>query len=77
MADEARSLRSCFIQAEAKRKTLEVTRDTNSATFQENLISVVSAYEECLKIIDQVSLISQNESLDDVSSGTFSRSMCT
>ena len=69
MANEARSLRSCFIQAEAKRKSLEVSRDTNSATFQKNLTSVVSDYEECLKIIDQVSLISSNESLEDVSSG--------
>ncbi len=69
MAKEPRSLQSCFIQTETKRKSLESSRDANSASFQENLKAVVSNYEECLKIIEQVSLISPKESVEDVSSG--------
>lgn len=42
--------------------------DTNSATFQENLSKTIATYEECLKVAEQVSLFSPNETLEDISS---------
>lgn len=67
MDDQARSLRAVF--AEATRKQSQLTGDTNSTAFQENLSSAITTFEECLQIASRVSLFSPNETLDDVSSG--------
>jgi len=69
MTNESPTLRTCFEDAEAKRKVLETAFDSNSATFQENLTSAIEKYEECVKIAAQVSFFSPNETLEDVSSG--------
>lgn len=69
MSEQSPTLRVCFEEAEAKRKTLENAFDSNSADFQENLTSAIEKYEECVKIAAQVSLFSPNESLEDIASG--------
>ncbi|KAK5146259.1 type 2A phosphatase-associated protein 42 [Cryomyces antarcticus] len=69
MTEQPQSLRSVFTDGETKRKELESSWDTNSATFQENLTAAITAYEECLRIADRVSLFSPNETLEDIASG--------
>ncbi|KAF2143651.1 uncharacterized protein K452DRAFT_267914 [Aplosporella prunicola CBS 121167] len=69
MEEQPQSLRALFGDAESKRKELENSYDSNSATFQRNLMSAIATYEECLKVADRVSLFSPNETLEDVSSG--------
>ncbi|KAF2838658.1 type 2A phosphatase-associated protein 42 [Patellaria atrata CBS 101060] len=68
MAEESRSLRNYFLEAESKRRDLEFSWDTNTSTFQEKLTSAITTYEQCLKAADQISLFSSNETLDDISS---------
>ena len=66
MADEDRSLRSIHEEAEQKRNTVENSFASNSTTFQENLLSAIQLYEQCLNIADRISLFSPNESLEDI-----------
>jgi immunoglobulin-binding protein 1 len=69
MAEEQRSLRTVFSEAEAQRKRLEAFASNTGAAFQENLAAAVEAYRESSRIADQISLFSPNETLDDISSG--------
>lgn len=67
MADsEQRSLRSVYSDAEGKRQSIENSFDTNSASFQDSLTTAIQLYEECIKIAEQISLFSPNESLEDI-----------
>jgi immunoglobulin-binding protein 1 len=65
---EPQNIRSLFMTAERAREQLAASYDTNSETFQENLTRTIATYQECLKLADQVSLFSSNETLEDVSS---------
>lgn len=69
MAEENRSLRSVYDDAEKKRSTIESSFDSNAASFQDNLTAAIQLYEECIKIADQISLFSPNETLEDITTG--------
>ena len=69
MADESRSLRSVYDEAEQKRNTIENSFDSNSSAFQENLLSAIQLYEQCVTIANRISLFSPNESLEDIGTG--------
>ncbi|KAH9845012.1 TAP42, component of the Tor signaling pathway [Teratosphaeria destructans] len=66
MADEPQSLKATHVQAEQKRNAIEISFDSNSSTFQENLLSAIQLYEQCLSIADRISLFSPNETLEDI-----------
>jgi hypothetical protein len=68
MAEQPRSIRALFLESERAREALASSYDTNSPAYQENLKNAIDTYEECLKLSEQVSLFSPNESLEDVSS---------
>ena len=68
MANEDRSLRSVYEEAEQKRTTVENSYDSNSSVFQENLLSAIQLYERCLILAGRLSLFSPNESLEDIAS---------
>lgn len=68
MADETRSIRAVFADAEQKRAILE-NAPYNSSTFQDSLLAALTLYEQCLSIADRISLFSPNESLEDITSG--------
>jgi hypothetical protein len=63
------SIRTLFESAEQKRKDLEASWETNTATYQENLAAAISTYDDCLKLADRLSLFSPNETLEDLTSG--------
>lgn len=65
--EEQRSLRSVFNDAERKRLTLEGAYPGNSPSYHEDLAAALKTYEECLQIIDKISLFSTNEGLEDIS----------
>lgn len=69
MADENRSLRSVYNDAEKKRSTIESSFDSNAASFQDSVTAAIQLYEECLNIASQISLFSPNESLEDIATG--------
>jgi immunoglobulin-binding protein 1 len=68
MSEQPQSLRALYESAERARKELATSYETNSPIFHENLSKAIATYEECLKISEQISLFSQNESLEDISS---------
>ena len=68
MAEEPRSIRVVYSDAEQKRSTIEKAFDSNSAAFQENLLAAIQLYEQCLNIADRISLFSPNETLEDIAS---------
>ncbi|KAM0717087.1 hypothetical protein Q7P37_006939 [Cladosporium fusiforme] len=67
MADEPRSIRSVYDDAEQRRNILE-NSPSNSSAFQDNLLAALQLYEQCLSIADRISLFSPNESLEDITS---------
>ncbi|TKA39148.1 hypothetical protein B0A55_13666, partial [Friedmanniomyces simplex] len=66
MADDTRSLRSVYVEAEQKRTAIESSAYSNSSAFQENLLAAIHLYEECVNIADRIALFSRNESLEDI-----------
>ncbi|USP75975.1 uncharacterized protein yc1106_03249 [Curvularia clavata] len=68
MSNEPQSLRGLFSKAEKAREELSSSYEPNSPTYQEKLSTTIATYEECLKVAEQVSLFSPNESLEDISS---------
>lgn len=68
MADESQNVRGLFLTAERVRRILSSSYEPNSPAFQENLRMTIATYEECLKLAEQVSLFSPNETLEDISS---------
>ncbi|KAK4126223.1 TAP42-like protein [Parathielavia appendiculata] len=68
MGDEPRSLKAVFADAEAKRLALDGSQlPQNSPEYQATVSSAVKLYQECLSLIDALSLFSPNESLEDLS----------
>jgi immunoglobulin-binding protein 1 len=68
MEEEPQTIRSLFLTAERLENNISSSYDSSSPSYQDDLIKAITAYESCLKLADQVSLFSPNESLDDVSS---------
>lgn len=60
------SIRAIFDKAESLRISLETQPNPNSPVYQQTLLSSLQKYEECKKLINQASLFSMNESLEDL-----------
>ncbi|DAA79592.1 TPA_exp: Uncharacterized protein A8136_0365 [Trichophyton benhamiae CBS 112371] len=69
MSSSSPSLQSCLASAKAKKQELETAADTNSPAFQEDLSKAISAFEQCQRLIQQLSLFSPNESAEDITTG--------
>ncbi|KAJ1333384.1 TAP42-like family [Microdochium nivale] len=63
---QPRTLKSVFATAESKRLSLENSYDTISAAYQDDLAEALGAYEDCVRIISDISLFSPNEALEDI-----------
>ncbi|KAI0905662.1 TAP42-like family protein [Ustulina deusta] len=66
MTEEPRTLKWAFQAAEGKRLAIEGSYDVTSPTYQEDVAAAQESYEECVHIIDKISLFSANESLEDL-----------
>ncbi|KAI1825944.1 TAP42-like family protein [Xylaria intraflava] len=66
MAEEPRTLKSVFQTAERKRLVIEGSYETTSPSYQADITAALQSYEECVQIIDKISLLSTNESLEDI-----------
>lgn len=60
------SIRALFDKAESLKIALESQPNPNSPAYQQTLLFALSKYEECKKLINQASLFSTNESLEDL-----------
>lgn len=68
MSEQPQNLRALYETAERERQELSSSYEPNSPLFQETLSKTIATYEECLKVSEQISLFSPNETLEDVSS---------
>ncbi|KAG0129260.1 TAP42-like protein [Tuber indicum] len=66
MSENQESLRSLYDSGERLRKEIEESYDYNSPAYQQKLQTAIRTYQECKKLVDQISLFSTNESLEDV-----------
>ncbi|KAI1433140.1 TAP42-like family protein [Xylaria sp. CBS 124048] len=67
MAEEPKTLKSVFQSAERKRLAIEGSYETTSPAYQAEVTAALQSYQECVQIIDKISLFSANESLEDIS----------
>lgn len=68
MSTEPQNIRGLFLTAERVRQDLSSSYEPNTPAYQENLGMTIATYGECLKLAEQVSLFSPNETLEDISS---------
>jgi immunoglobulin-binding protein 1 len=66
MAESSSSLRSFFLLAKAKETELSST-GSSSSTYQDNIQSAISMFEECRKLIERLAIFSPNETIEDIS----------
>lgn len=66
MAEEPRSLKATHNDAEHKRKQLEHDPSSNSPAYQDALLAAIKLYNQCLSLVDQISLFSPNETEEDI-----------
>ncbi|KAI0458633.1 TAP42-like family protein [Xylaria acuta] len=66
MAEEPRTLKSVYQAAEGRRLAIEGSYEKTSPSYQEDVAAALQHYEECVRIIDGISLFSRNESLEDI-----------
>jgi immunoglobulin-binding protein 1 len=69
MADSPQSLRSLYGSGNAQRKTLESAIGTSSPEYQKDLQATITTFEACQRLVEQASLFSRNETVDDIPSG--------
>ncbi|KAM7206852.1 TAP42-like protein [Naviculisporaceae sp. PSN 640] len=65
-SEEPRSLKEVFADAEAKRLSLEKNYDTTTQSYLDTVSSAVQGYKDCLRFIDNLSIFSPNETLEDI-----------
>lgn len=66
--EDETSLRSLYDTAERLRKEIEESHDYQSDAYQDKLRCTTTTYDKCKQLVDQISLFSSNEGLEDVSS---------
>jgi len=66
MSGNQESLRSLYDSGERLRKEIEDSYDYNSPAYQQRLQTAIRTFRECENLVDQISLFSVNESLEDV-----------
>ena len=69
MAMPPSNIRALFATGQTQRKQLESSWEASSSLYQENLRAALGTFEECRILADRISMFSQNETEDDVSSG--------
>ena len=67
MAEEPQSLRQLYEQANHERRILETSSSSFSEANQQHLTQAITKYEQCLKVANEISLFSPNETLEDIS----------
>ena len=66
MSGNQESLRSLYDSGERLRKEIEDSYDYDSPAYQHKLQTAIRTFRECENLVDQISLFSTNESLEDV-----------
>ncbi|TPX10525.1 uncharacterized protein E0L32_008575 [Thyridium curvatum] len=64
-----RTLRSVFREAENRRRAIETSFDARSPTASDELNAAIALYNEALQLVAQLSVLSPNETLEDLATG--------
>ncbi|KAH1764805.1 hypothetical protein KXX41_004269 [Aspergillus fumigatus] len=67
--EQPQSLRSLFTAAKAEKASLESRSDSNSDSYREDVNATIAKFEECQRLVAQLSLFSSNEPLEDIATG--------
>lgn len=69
MAESHSNIRTLFAAGQVQRKQLESSWEASNPLYQENVSAAIGTFEECRSLADRISMFSQNETEDDISSG--------
>lgn len=69
MAEQPESLHALFTRAKSLKKSLEESTETNSSEYREQLHTAIAKFAECQRLIAQLSLFSDNETVEDIATG--------
>ncbi|KAF4214522.1 hypothetical protein CNMCM8980_000687 [Aspergillus fumigatiaffinis] len=64
--EQPQSLRSLFTAAKAEKASLESRPDSNSDSYRKDVNATIAKFEECQRLVGQLSLFSSNEPLEDI-----------
>lgn len=67
--EQPQSLRSLFTAAKAEKTSLESRPDSNSDSYRNDVDATIAKFEECQRLVGQLSLFSSNEPLEDIATG--------
>ncbi|KAF7115715.1 hypothetical protein CNMCM5793_003218 [Aspergillus hiratsukae] len=67
--EQPQSLRSLFTAAKAEKTSLESRPDSNSDSYRNDVNATIAKFEECQRLVGQLSLFSSNEPLEDIATG--------
>lgn len=67
--EEPQTLRSLFASAKAQKSSLGSRADTNTEAYRDEVNAAISKFQECQRQVSILSLFSNNELLEDVSTG--------
>ncbi|KAF7158436.1 hypothetical protein CNMCM5623_003439 [Aspergillus felis] len=67
--EQPQSLRSLFTAAKAEKASLESRPDSNSDSYRKDVNETIAKFEECQRLVGQLSLFSSNEPLEDIATG--------
>jgi immunoglobulin-binding protein 1 len=69
MNEPPQNLQALFVIAKNQKKSVESATETNNESYHELVATAIKRFEECQRFIAQLSLFSDNESVDDISTG--------
>lgn len=69
MMDQPQSLRTLFASAKTEKESLESRTDSNSDSYRSDVDATIAKFKECQRLVQFLSLFSQNESLEEVATG--------
>ncbi|KAL2006179.1 hypothetical protein VTN00DRAFT_9833 [Thermoascus crustaceus] len=69
MAENSQNLQTLFATAKQEKQSLESSLETNTDSYRSQVNETIAKFEECQRLIGQLSLFSPNESLEDIATG--------
>ncbi|KKA21485.1 TOR signaling pathway regulator (TapA) [Rasamsonia emersonii CBS 393.64] len=66
MAERPQNLQALFAAAKERKRELESSLETNSDSYRDKVNETIAQFEECQKLIRELSLFSSNEGVEDI-----------
>lgn len=66
MSERPQNLQALFAAAKERKRELESSLETNSDSYRDKVNATIADFEECQKLIRELSLFSSNEGVEDI-----------